>query len=208
MGYEEDAGSSDEKKRVRQEAVDDGKITAEDFDEALADTPKKFYEDLSSTIDAALESVGKLDSFCEQKYGPVSPNFAKLRGVLEELKQAVHVLLARKRETEPDATAPEAVTEDEVTAETSSSADAAQATATATSAASRRARSASFGEPKNVDEAFAIIGLVADYLRTQDPANAVSYLLRRALRWGEVRSQGEAPDPASFAAPPRNCASN
>jgi len=58
-GYEEDAGSSDEKKRVRQEAVDEGKITAEEFDEALTATPKEFYEDLSSTIDVAQESVGK-----------------------------------------------------------------------------------------------------------------------------------------------------
>lgn len=199
VGYEEDAGSSDEKKRIRQEAIDDGKVTAEDFDGAFADTPGRFYEDLSLIIDAALESVGKLDSFCEQKYGPVSPNLAKLRGVLEELKQAVHVLLARKRETEPDATAPEAVGEDEVAAEASSSADA--AAAAATSAPARRARPASFGEPKNVDDAFAIVGLLADYLRTQDPASAVSYLLRRALRWGEVRTQGESPDPASFAAP-------
>ena len=197
VGYEEDAGSSDEKKRVRQEAVDDGKITAEEFDEALAGTPKKCYEDLSSTIDAALESAGKLDSFCDQKYGQVSPNFSKLRGVLEELKQVVHVLLARKREAEPDA-APPAV-EDEVASEAGSFTDAVQATATP--ALARSTRAASFGEPKNVDDAFAIVGLVADYLRKQDPANAVSYLLRRALRWGEVRSQGESPDPAAFDAP-------
>jgi type VI secretion system protein ImpA len=197
VGYE-DAGSSDEKKRVRQEAVDEGKITAEEFDEALTDTPKKFFEDLSSAIDAALESVGKLDSFCDQKYGPVSPSFAKLRGVLEELKQAVHVLLARKRETEPDATAPQAGVEGEATAGASSFTDAGQAT---TSAPARSARPTSFGEPKSVDDAFAIIGMAADYLRKQDPASAVSFLLRRALRWGELRSQGESPDPASFAAP-------
>jgi type VI secretion system protein ImpA len=199
VGYEEEAGSNDEKKRIRQEAVDDGKITAEEFDEALTGTPKKFYEDLSSIIDTALDSVGKLDTFCEQKYGPVSPNFAKLRGVLEELKQASHVLLARKRETEPDAAAPPDVVEDEATAEASSSTDAAQATVT--SAAARSARRVSFGEPKSVDDAFAMVGMVADYLGKQDPASAVSFLLRRALRWGEVRSQGESPDPASLAAP-------
>ncbi len=197
MGYEEDAGSNDEKKRVRQEAVDEGKITAEEFDEALTATPKKFYEDLSSTVDTALESVAKLDTFCDQKYGPVSPNFSKLRGVLEELKEALHVLLARKRETEPDATT-EPV-EPEATAEASSST--AEAQATATSAPARSARPASLGEPKNVDDAFAIVGLVADFLGKQDPESAVSFLLRRALRWGEVRSQGESPDPASFAAP-------
>jgi type VI secretion system protein ImpA len=198
VGYEEDSGPSDEKKRVRQEAVDEGKITAEEFDEALTATPKKFYEDLSSTIDTALESVGKLDSFCDQKYGPVAPNLSKLRGVLEELKQAVHVLLARKRETEPDGV-PEVAVADEVTAEASSFTGEAQAATT--SALSRSTRPVSLGEPKNVEDAFAIVGMVAEYLGKQDPASAVSFLLRRALRWGEVRSQGEFPDPSSFAAP-------
>ena len=115
--------------------------------------------------------------------------------MLEELKQALHVLLARKRETEPDA-ATEPV-EAEATAEASSS----TAEAQATSAPARSTRPVSFGEPKNVDDAFAIVGLVADYLRKQDPESAVSFLLRRALRWGEVRSQGESPDAATFAAP-------
>jgi type VI secretion system protein ImpA len=199
VGYEEDAGSSDEKKRIRQEAVDEGKITAEEFDEALVATPKRFYEELSSTIDTALESVGKLDSFCDQKYGPVSPNFSRLRGVLEELKQAVHVLLARKRETEPDATAPQGLVGNEETAESSSVIASTQATNA--SAPARSTRPVSIGEPKNVDDAFAIVGVMADYLGKQDPASAVSYLLRRALRWGEVRSQGESPDPTCFAAP-------
>jgi len=141
--------------------------------------------------------VGKLDSFCDQKYGPVSPSFSKLRGSLEELKQAVHVLLARKREAEPDAVAPQTA-QDEASADVSSGAATAQASA---STPARSVRPASFGEPKNVDDAFAIVAMIADYLGKQDPASAVSYLLRRALRWGEMRSQGESPDPASFAAP-------
>ena len=197
VGYEEDTGSSDEKKRLRQEAIDDGKITAEEFDKALSATPKSFYEDLSAILDAALECVGKLDAFCDQKYGPLSPNFAKLRGVLEDLKQAVHVLLARKREAEPDA-----VTVEAPPVEGSSAAsNEAAALTSVSSAPPRAARAASFGQPQTVDDAFALIGLVAEYLGKQDPANAVSYLLRRALRWGELRSQGESPDPASLTAP-------
>jgi len=199
VGYEEDAGSSDEKKRIRQEAIDDGKITAEEFDEGLSATPKSFYEDLSLILDTALECAGRLNAFCDQKYGAVSPNFAKLRGVLEEIKQAVHVLLTRKREAEPDAVSAE--TPAEGAAPTKSSEDAAAASAPFASAPARTGRAFSFGEPKTVDDAFALVSMVADYLRKQDPASAVSYLLRRDLRWGELRSQGESPDPASLAAP-------
>jgi len=199
VGYETDAGSNDEKRRVRQEAVDEGKLTAEEFDEALAATPKKFYEDLSSTVDTALESVGKLDTFCEQKYGPVSPNFARLRGVLEELKQGVHVLLARKREAEPDEAQPQAVLEEEGTSEAPSSGEGIPATTASVPA--RGTRPATFAAPKSVEDAFGIVGLLAEYLAKQDPESAVAFLLRRALRWGEVRSQGEAPDPASLVAP-------
>ena len=199
VGYEEDAGSNDEKKRIRVEAIDDGKITAEEFDEAFDATPKAFYETLFSTIDDALESAGKLDKFCEQKYGSASPNLSKLRGVLEELKQAVHVLLTRKRQTEPDAAALQSVIEDQGTPAADSSA--ADVSSTTAPVPARSARPLNFGEPKNVDEAFAGVCVMADYLAKQDPASAVSFLLRRALRWGEVRSQGESPDPASFAAP-------
>jgi type VI secretion system protein ImpA len=197
VGYEEDAGSSDDKKRARQEAIDQGEITAEEFDQALAGTPKIFYEDLSETIDSALDSAGKLDSFCDRKYGLESPNFSRLRGVLEELKQAVHVLLARKREMEPDAPAPEAAVENEPVTAATFEADVPAVPASPPQSPCP----ASFGEPKNVDEAFIIVGMVANYLRKQDPTNAVSYLLTRALRWGEIRSQGANPDPASFDAP-------
>ena len=199
VGYEEDAGSSDEKKRMRQEAIDDGKMTAEEFDQALAATAKGFYESLSSTLDTTLESVGKLDAFCEQKYGPVSPNFAKLRGVLEEIKQAVHVLLSRKREAEPDTPPAEAPASEEFPAEPGVAAEVAPIAAAGASA--RATRAVAFAEPKNPDDAFALLALIADYLGKQDPANTVSYLLRRALRWGELRSQGESPDPATLAAP-------
>ena len=198
VGYEEDAGSSDEKKRIRQEAIDDGKMTAEEFDEALSDTPKSFYENLSSILDATLEASGKLATFCDQKYGPVSPNFAKLRGVLEEIQQAVRVLLARKREAEPDTTTTEATTAEELPAE---SGDATAVAAASSAPGAARVARAAFGEPKTVDDAFTLVAMAAGYVGKQDPASAVSYLLRRALRWGELRSQGESPDPASLAAP-------
>jgi type VI secretion system protein ImpA len=197
VGYEADAGSSDDKKRIRQEAIDDGKMTAEEFDEGVAATPKVFYENLSSVLDASLESLRKLDTYCDQKYGPVAPNFGKLRGVLEEIKQTIHVLLARKRESEPDAASHEATDEAAVdSSDIASASDEAPAAAPA-----RTARPLPFGEPKSVEEAFTMVTLVADYLGKQDPGSAVSYLLRRALRWGELRSQGESPDPATLAAP-------
>jgi type VI secretion system protein ImpA len=202
VGYEEDAGANDEKKRIRQEAIDEGKLTAEQFDESLAATPKKFYEDLSTSLDAALDTAGKLDSFCNEKYGSDSPNLSRLRGVLEELKQAVHVLLARKRETEPDTEVPEAGVEGTPPAEERpSGSDSLPAVSQGRSPAVQSARSKSFGEPKTVDDAFFIVSMVADYLYKEDPANAVSFLLRRALRWGELRSQGESPDPAVLVAP-------
>jgi type VI secretion system protein ImpA len=197
VGYEEDVGSSEEKTRVRQEAIDDGKITAEEFDEALSGTPKSFYENLSLTLDAAFTSLGKLDTFCEQKYGDLSPNFSKLRGVLEEIKQTAHVLIARKRETEPDE-APPQVSVAEGTAD-----EAFELVHSAASAPSpvRNPRALALGEPKSADDAFALVALAADYLAKVDAASAVPYLLRRALRWGELLSQGESPDPASFVAP-------
>jgi type VI secretion system protein ImpA len=201
VGYEQDAGSNDEKRRIRQEAIDEGKITAEEFDESFDRTPKTYYEDLWATLDAALESVARLDKFCEQRYGADSPNLNRLRAVLEELRQTVQILLARKREKEPDNISPAAIEDADALPEKNPLPEAVEGQPQPQSLPVRSNREPAFAEPKTLDEAFMAVCKVADFLGKQDPASAVSYLLRRALRWGEVRSQGESPDPSLLAAP-------
>lgn len=196
VGYEESSGNDDEKKAKREEAIAEGKITGEEFDEAFDDTPKKFYGSAHADLEAAQAALAALESFCEEKYGNVAPNFSKLRNILEEIKQTVGILLRKKRELEPD----------ELPALEAQSV-AAEETASDVSPATDRPPSVTspaflqVANPGNQEEAFAMVGRLAEHLRKQDSSAVSPYLMTRAVRWGELRSAGDDPDPALLAAP-------
>ena len=97
----EEAADTEEKQRVRREAIAEGKIPLEQFDKDFDAAPKSFYVNLEAAFDATLESLTLLGEACDAKFGDVSPGFGTLRSVLEEVRQTVHSLLQRKREKEP-----------------------------------------------------------------------------------------------------------
>lgn len=186
IGYEADAASNEAKAAVRELAIKDGKATAEDFDKALASTPKTFYVGLEGALDSSLESLQTLQEFCEEKYGDDGPSFSKLRSAIEEVKQVVTALLNEKRKAEPDdaAQAEEAIEEPVVQQETDAAA--------AAHPQPKQGKSLS-AEPVDWDDALARVNACALYLRTQNSGSPIPYLLQTAVRWGELREQGSSP---------------
>lgn len=210
IGYEEDA-STEEKRSAREQAIAENKITAELFDAGFNGTPKAFYAELEATLDATLESLASLGELCDEKFGDVSPNLSKLRGVLEEVRQSVHILLNRKREKEPDAPAPGEEPAEEAAEPAADSWAEAQAvvqqaasyTAAAAAPARAPARRVTAGaEPADREDAAGRVIAVARYLRREDPYSPAPYLMLRGLRWGELRAGGTYIDPSLMAAPP------
>ena len=102
----EEAADTDDKRQSRLDAIADGKISQEQFDKDFDETPKKFYVSLLETFDGTIERVSALRQVCDQRFGDVSPSFGTLTRALEEVRQSVYILLQRKREKEPDQTAP------------------------------------------------------------------------------------------------------
>ncbi len=200
IGYEEDA-TTEEKREVRQTAINENKITGELWDTAFNGTPKAYYLALEQSYDATLESLEALGQVSDEKFGNFSPNYGKLRDTLQEVRQSVHILLQKKRETEPD----EPVAGEPATAwEAEPAVEEVQAGAGAAAAPARApARRVSAGpEPVDREDAAARVIAVAKYLRREDPYSPAPYLLLRGLRWGELRAAGETPDPSMLAAPP------
>ncbi|MGH9585706.1 MAG: type VI secretion system protein TssA, partial [Acidobacteriaceae bacterium] len=115
VGYEADAEDSDTKREARELAINDGKVTGEEFDKSFASTPKSFYTNLDTSIHAATEMLEGFQVFCEEKYGDDGPAFGKLRTSLEEVGQVVGSLLNEKRKLEPDAVEEDAVEEESET---------------------------------------------------------------------------------------------
>ncbi len=192
IGYEADAADTDAKLAFRQEAIAEGKITAEQFDAAFDLTPKAFYQQLLENFDGALESLAALSELCNSKFGAEGPGFGRLQSVLEEVRQSVRILLQKKREKEPDV-AEESAPEPQL--ETPAGEE--QAGIAATSV--RKALSA---EPVDREDAVHRVVTAARYIRREDPYSPAPYLMLRGLRWGELRATSPSIDQTLLAAPP------
>ncbi len=199
--YEDQAKGKDEK-AVRDKALKEGKLPPETFDKSFTDTPKAFYFNFEKQLDEALESIKGLDQVCQEKFADEAPSFGPLKEVIAEVRQVVHALLQKKRETEPDPVeeAPPAPEEALVAAAGAEGVES-QQPVSYVSGSSMEALLAlrSTAEPAGRREAIAGVAAAAAYLRKQEPFSPAPYLMLRGLRWGELRAST---DPAILDAPP------
>lgn len=197
IGYEADAASDERRREEREEAIRDKIPIAEEFDEAVLATPESFYHERTAQMDDCLDALRALDDLCTARFGDLAPSFTPLRKTLEEVKQTVRMLLAKKRAQAPEEEAvAEAPTADEWEAPVE------EAYAAPEAAPRPVARKVLTPEPADRDDALARIVVAARYLRQDDPYSPVPYLLLRGLRWGELRAAGPDPDPALLEPPP------
>lgn len=190
VGYEADADDYD-KKQARKKLIDSGKISGEDFDAGFDATPKGWYKQLAADIQASLDALSALDRVGNEKFGRDAPGYSQLRGAIEEVQRIVRELLDRKLAADPDPieVAPVA----EVATDTGNGEAPAAGAPGATQTLS--------AEPTSRDDAAQRILTAARWLRRAEPTSPTSYLMLRALRWGELRAQAPEPDPRLLAAP-------
>ena len=195
VGYEADAATT-EKMDARNEAIQRGKITAEDFDKSFAVTPKTFYVANEEILGNALSLLDDIERFHEEKYGSDYPNLGKLRSAIEEEKIVFTALLNEKRKTEPDQ-----VSKPKPSKSQPKHPQKLRLTPPAAPQKPARART-SLGAPTTPEEAYSMITACAEFLRAADTSSPVPYLVCAGLRLGETRRQGSSP-PFDFAiAPP------
>jgi type VI secretion system protein ImpA len=186
--------SDDEKRAARDKAVAFRESAAQEFNQLFEATPKAFYTAAFDQLKAGREALAQLEAFCDEKYGSVAPNFAKLRTALDDVSQAVSELLDKKREKEPDEVPQEETTEQ---AETAAPLEEAAA-APGKTRADGSAFAAKLASP---DDAFAAITRAAEFLRNADPSLVAPYMVVRSLRWAELRAGGDSLDQALLVAP-------
>ncbi|HEX7941686.1 MAG TPA: type VI secretion system protein TssA, partial [Gemmatimonadaceae bacterium] len=190
FGYEDEAAADDGKSAKRAEAIEEGRPTPEDFDKSLAETPKPFYKQLVADLDGTLASVQALDELSREKFGDDAPSYLRLRETVEEVSRAARQLLAKKLELDPDPPEAQPV---EATVGGASGADGAGGAPAAGGVLA--------AEPVDRNDAAQRVIGAARFLRRTEPRNPASYLMLRALRWGELRAEGASPDPKLLDAP-------
>jgi len=201
VGYE-GTEMSQERMEARQDAIAQGKMTAEDFDKAFAGSPKGLYVDALAALEEAQARTDELDRFQEEKYGDDYPSLSKFRTALGEVKQVVTLLLNERRKTEPDAQE-EAPVEEEVAVapEVEEAEEAAAETARAAEQKPRKKAGGAALALSEPEDAYAAVLRAAEFLQESWPESPVPYLVCAGLRLGETRTQGASPD-AGFAVGP------
>ncbi|MEP7363433.1 MAG: type VI secretion system protein TssA [Acidobacteriota bacterium] len=281
---EADAKTTAEKATLRQEAIDDGKVTPEEFEGALKETSPDFLAELKTGLEGAIEFLGTFNDYCNERFGEYAPNFIPLQQTLEEIHRTAHVFYVKRSESSQPAQAakpqrgakptaapavPSAPTpppppaeydddgemlpvegvedegellpagggeeeedsgmmmpavvdddsgemvpvggddeeeedsgmmmpaggDDDEEEEEEDEDDGMMMPAASTAASYKP------GKIRNADDAILQIAAASHYLRADNPASTVSYLVLRALRWAELRNDGAEPDPLTLAPP-------
>jgi type VI secretion system protein ImpA len=197
VGYEKDA-TTDERVESRKDAIERGKLTAEDFDDAFKASPKGLYVDAERILTESIEAVEELDRYNDQAYGENGPNLGRLKNSLNDVHLVVTHLLNERRKTEPD---PVAVS-DEPTDETGEAPEDGSegAEGEPVGGVARRSRPRS-GELGRSDDAYAQVVESAEFLFARDPQSPVPYLICSGLRLGETLMQGGSPAPGFAVGP-------
>ncbi len=102
VGYEADTknkfGDSDEKKKLRRdELVAEGKITAEQFDSAVVQTPRQMRSALMAQLASCQEAFAALDKRVDEKFGRDAPRISDIGQALEECARLVGRLYGEQK---------------------------------------------------------------------------------------------------------------
>jgi type VI secretion system protein ImpA len=156
---------------AKQEAVAEGKITAERFDKATAVSPRAFYEPLLDDLNQAWEEFERLDQVSDEKFGRQAASLLNVKKSLEDVRSLVEGITKKKRLLEPDPVG--------------SSADRG---AEVGQPGPARPRGEGGGplEPGDRADALRRLAAVAAFFRHTEPHSPVSYLVQRAVQWGEM----------------------
>jgi type VI secretion system protein ImpA len=164
-----DAEAAQRLSEERARASEEGKATPEDFAKAKGATPRGFYEETSTRIAECWQGFLALDKAMDEKFGRETPGLGELKKTLDVVRDFVDKTLKEKRLAEPDAS--------DLAAGGGSEEPGAGA------AAGVRGTSGPIGSRQ---DALTRLAQVADYFRRTEPHSPVSYIVQRAIAWGQM----------------------
>lgn len=167
----------DEKQRVselKEQAVKEGKITSEQWRVAYNGTRRAFYEEIYATLNECRKEFQLLDRVMDEKFDRQTPGLGELKKALDDIYSAVEKFVKEKRVLEPDPVAAEVAAEAGAGNEQSGQYE------------ERSAKAGASGPIRSRDDAFKRLAEVADYFRKAEPHSPVTYLVERAIKWGQM----------------------
>ncbi|HYE64638.1 MAG TPA: type VI secretion system protein TssA [Pyrinomonadaceae bacterium] len=171
---EADAHARATELKARAEA--EGRVTGEEWRRAKNATRRAFYEETYALINECWAEYQALDHVMDEKFGRETPGLSALRKSLDDVRTLVEKLVKEKRILEPDPVE---------AAEGSSAAESVEAVGGV-----EVAGGGSTGPIRTRQEALRRLGEVAAYFQKTEPHSPVSYLVQRAIKWGQMPLEG------------------
>ncbi len=158
--------------QAKAQATAEGKITSEDWRNAKNASNRAYYEQTFKVLNECWEEFKQLDSVMDEKFGRQTPGLGDLKKSLDAIRAFVELIVKEKRILEPDP-----ADEEDYSGEADETTDGDQ----------RGGRgSASSGPIGSRQEALRRLHELADFFRKTEPHSPVSYLVQRAVKWGNM----------------------
>jgi type VI secretion system protein ImpA len=168
-----DALESDQRERVealKARVAEGRKLTTEDWAKAKKATRRAFFEELYGLLDECWAEYQTLDGVMDEKFGRQTPGLGELKKTLDAIRSLIGNIVKEKRVSEPYP----GETEEAASGEGGQNEDAAGP------------RPSASGPIKARQDAFRRLAEAADYFRANEPHSPVSYLVERAIKWGQM----------------------
>lgn len=162
-----DSAEQEKYKALMAEAETGNRCTAEMWKKAISQSRRAFYEDLHIQFGECWNAYNKLNAIIEAKFDTNQmPGLGNLKKSLDSVETQVNKLLEIKRQEEPDP-----VDEDEASEEGGGG--------------GRRSGSSS-GRISSRKDALRRLAELARFFHQTEPHSPVSYLVNRAVKWGNM----------------------
>jgi type VI secretion system protein ImpA len=200
VGYEAKA-TTDALRESRKYALEHGKLSPEEFDDASKESPKALFVNAEATLAHSLDALAVLDQFQAGKYGTSRPKLTPIREGLEAVHRVAETLLDERRLTEPDPVELVAKPGADESSTDAAAGRSSESYAGDPLAGASRQNARVPGELRNSSDAYSIVVECAQFLFSKDPKSPVPYLVCTGLRLGETRMQGPLPSPGFAVGP-------
>jgi type VI secretion system protein ImpA len=169
----EDTSAADPKQlerieELRARVAEEQKLTTEDWAKAKRATRRAYFEELHALLNECWAEYESLDREMDQKFGRQTPGLSDLKKTLDAIRSLVGSIVKEKRLAEPYPGEVAEITED------------------AAEAGGGGYGPAATGSVKARHDAFRRLAEAAEYFRIHEPHNPVSYLVQRAIKWGQM----------------------
>ena len=165
-----------------QAALADGKITSEQFNKAVASTPRLFYETLFEDLQQTRAECEQLDRVSDEKFGRLAPSLVAIKKVLDDSFDLVRRIRKEKRDRE-GLKEESVATLTAITPQVNASQNHAHVVRTVSSTPAASVTGTLPLEPQSRSDALQRLEAVAAYFRRTEPHSPVAYLVERAVRW-------------------------